>query len=173
MPQQLTGSLFRDLMSHPKVETSSASMKYHAKDVPQRHLAMKNNFPPSQDGFYKKEQLNASIGSLTRQWLEDFDPSFLTEDTARNLHLDPFLTILSHASLVFWKFYLGRRMPNPSSDLGDQAHARFYPLCGSVAVEKDTAACLRQMKKSGTFAEALFANTNVMTVKDVKALAGA
>ena len=171
MPERLTGTLFLDLIVHPKVAASSTSLKTHAGDVPERYLALKSNFPPAQDGLYSKDQLNQFVGKFTLQWLEDLNPSFVAHKVAGNLSLEPFQTIMSHASLVFWKFYLGRRTPNPSSDLGDQAHARFYPLCGTVVVEKDTAACLRQMKGSGTFAEALFADVNVMTVKDVRALA--
>lgn len=121
-------------------------MARHAADVPERHASLLPNFPPAQSGKYERGQAEEFARLLTIQWLVSSHPDFMRGlDDA--LIIDRFPGVLMHAYLMFWRFYLGRRTPNATSDLGDQSHARFYPCCSILVVEIDAANTLRQIQQ--------------------------
>lgn len=148
-----------------RVEKAASIMREHAQDVPVRHATLKSNFPPARAGKYEKRQAHDFADKLTFQWLTSSHPDFAKEIVeAGTMETSGFKSIRMHAYLVFWRYYLGRRKPNPTSDLGDQAHARFYPYCRVVIVENDAAETLRQVQGQCELLDAV----EIMTLRDLR-----
>lgn len=181
-PEERTGEIHtavffdpaRETEEHPllsvlrdgRIEAAAEEMRRQAKDAPARHAALRDNFPPAASGKYDRRQAHEFADLLAFQWLAGSHPEFAEEIVeARTMETSAFKTIRMHAYLVFWRFYLNRRTPNAKSDLGDQAHARFYPYCRAVVVENDAAETLRQIKKHSDLLEGV----DIMSLRDLRA----
>jgi hypothetical protein len=140
------GPSLLDALTHPRIASISAQMAQRAADVPGRHAALIDNFPPATSGSYERGQAHEFASLLTTQWLIGSNIDFVRSLEGPVLS-DRFPGIMMHAHLMYWRFYLGRRVPNATSDLGDQAHARFYPYCSVLVLENDAANVLRQIQK--------------------------
>lgn len=148
-----------------RIEAAAEDMRRQAKDAPARHAAFRDNFPPTASGKYHRRQAHDFADKLAFQWLAGSHPEFAEKIVeARTMETSGFKTIRMHAYLMFWRFYLNRRTPNAKSDLGDQAHARFYPYCRAVVVENDAAEALRQIKKHSD----LLVGVDIMSLRDLR-----
>ncbi len=116
----------------------------------QKHIELKNNFPPSTDGKYKKEQAKEFSYKLIVQWLDNDYPNFISQfkrDVSK-LKTNIFLTINIYAFVIFYKYYLENRNPLERSEFGDLFHLLYIPYCKMAIMEKDICDKLNQIKRN-------------------------
>ncbi len=141
-----------ELFINPKLTEARKLQIENSKKLYQKHLDLKNNFPPSKNGKYLKEQANDFSELIVIQWLAKSYPKFISafKNDITKLNLDVFLTIKIYALVVFYKYYLGNRNPDKKSDFGDLFHLLYIPYCKMAIMEKDICDTLNQIKRNET-----------------------
>lgn len=149
----------------PRIANAALEMRRQAEDLPKRHAELRDNFPPARSGKYERQQANEFADMIAFQWIAKSHPAFVRRIVAAGTtETSTFKSIRMHAYLLFWRFYLGRRTPNATSDLGDQAHARFYPYCRTIVLETDAANTLRQIQQHSD----LLDDVEIMSLRDLR-----
>lgn len=152
-------------LREPRLANAALEMRRQAGNLPQRHAELRDNFSPARSGKYERQQADAFADLITFQWVAKRHPYFARRIVeAGTTEISTFKSIRMHAYLLFWRFYLGRRTPNATSDLGDQVNARFYPYCRTVVLESDAADTLRQIQKHSN----LLDDVEIMSLRDLR-----
>lgn len=153
----------------PHVAMGASELRRQAAATPERHAALKDNFPPARSGMYERQQAHEFADRIVLQWLAGSHLGFTRRIVeASAFEASRFRSIRMYAYLLFWRFYLGRRTPNDKSDLGDLAHARYYPYCRAVVVESDAADTLRQIQRHTN----LLDGVEIMSLRDLRRYGG-
>ncbi len=139
------------LFSEDYVTKAREEQMRQAGQLPQEHLRLKANFPTPQQGKYTKEQAGEFSNLMTVQALAGLHREFLkqfTEGDFSKLKLENFRGIRLRAMAIFYKYYLGRREPKKTSELGDFGHLYYLPYCKLAVMENDLCSILNQLKKN-------------------------
>jgi hypothetical protein len=152
-------AMFRD----SRIATAASKRRRLAAEAPNRHAALRDNFPPAQSGRYERHQADEFANLIAIQWIVSAHTSFV-QSIVGPLDSSIFKSIRMYAYLDFWRYYLGRRTPNATSDLGDLAHALFYPYCRAIIVEVDAANTLRQIAQHSD----LLDGVDILSLRDLR-----
>lgn len=153
------------MFSDPRVVSGARLHRENAAKAPARNNELQENFPVAASGRYERSQVASFAEQNAFQRLVGAHTDFVRRELDDGpMSMMPFKSLRMFAYLLFWRFYLNRRTPNPSSDLGDLAHAQFYPYCRVVVTENDAAETLRQIKKHSD----LLDGVEIMTLRDLR-----
>lgn len=141
------------MFNSPKLAEARKLQVKNSEKLYQKHLEVKNNFPPSTSGKYLKSQANEFSYLIAIQWLAKSYPQFLSQfkNDVSKLNTNVFLTIKMYALVIFYKYYLGNRNPVKKSDFGDLFHLSYIPYCKKAIMEKDICDTLNQIKRNEQF----------------------
>ncbi len=159
-----------DFLSSHGLSQARQGQREAASHLPARLALLKSNFPPASDGKYKKEQAPLFAFALTIQWLsaQPQHRRFLQQYTAdvTQFRDTVFKSVRLHAYVIYYKYYLGGRTPEPS-DFGDLSHLYALPYCPIVVVERDMANVLRQVQRH----DDVLSSTEVLDIDFLKRFA--
>ena len=129
----------------------------------EKHLDLKNNFPPSKNGKYTQGQAKDFSDQIVFQFLYNSHPSFLKhlKNKGQILNTNIFLTIKIYAFTIYYKYYLGNRNPDKKSDFGDLFHLPYIPYCKMAIMEKDICDILNKIKRN----ESILKNIEIYDIK--------
>lgn len=122
----------------------------YAQQMPERYSELQDNFPSSKTGKFTVSQADQFAWMQVIQWLGQMHRDFLIrfQNDIGHFHTDMFLSIRLFAHVIFYKYYIGKRKPQKTSDFGDLAHVFFLPYCGIVIMERDLCNILNQIKRN-------------------------
>ncbi len=135
-------------LSSKELGVARQSQLYHAQQEAKCHIELKSNFPPSKSGNYSREQADEFAWMQVMQWLGDTHRDFLEsfQNKIESFHPEVFLSIRLFAHVIFYKYYLGRREPNKTSDFCGLGHVFVIPYCELAIMERDLCNVLNQIK---------------------------
>jgi len=141
---------FVDFLSSNELKNARRDQLQHAEIMQERLKNLKRNFPPSKSGKYSREQSDEFAQYQVIQWLSNYHKDFLDKFTKQpeRLHTNIFLSVRLYGYVVFYKYYLGQRVPKKLSDFGDLFHLFPLPYCELVVMERDLCNILNQIKKN-------------------------
>jgi hypothetical protein len=151
------------MFGDPRIATAALKRRRQAAEAPNRHAALRDNFPPARSGRYERHQASEFANLIAIQWLASSHTSFL-RSIVGPLDSSTFKSVRMYAYLAFWRYYLNRRTPNATSDLGDQAHALFYPYCRAIILEVDAANTLGQIARHSD----LLDGVDILSLRDLR-----
>jgi hypothetical protein len=164
-------SKIRDFLASGSLLAVRQEQRDLATHMFKRLIKLKDNFPPSVGGSYKKEQAPLFASTLTIQWLAGQHQTFLQQfgSDVSGFHDAVFRSIRLYAFVLFYKYYLGGRTPRKRSDFADLSHLYALPYCAVAVVERDIAEILRQIQRH----DRVLADTSVLNIDFLKTLDGA
>lgn len=121
----------------------------NAQKMATRLNQVKGNFHTDKTGRYTLERARDFDWEMVFQLLGTERRAFLEKyryDVA-GLVTDVFLSLRLPALVVYYKYYLGQRVPSRQSDYGDLSHLVYPPYCPFVVMERDLCQVLNQIKK--------------------------
>jgi len=131
-------------------ETEEARRKQllYAKAMKRQFDLVKSNFPPSEVGWYTREQARTFAWMITMQWLTLSHPAFMKKLNDRGVVLkaEAFPSIQLYAYYVYHKYYLGNKKPKELSELKDLFHLFYFPYCKLLILERDICDVLNEIK---------------------------
>lgn len=136
-------------LSSPELKRESDRQRATAAQMLPTYQALRSNFPPKSDGKYCPSDGKEYADCVTLQSLDANHRSFLEgfRNDVGKLRLEVFKSLRLQGLVVFYKYYLGGRLPKKLSDFGDQSHLYAIPYCVAAVVERDLANVLRQIKR--------------------------
>lgn len=139
-----------EFLSSEQLAEARAQQLLHAGQMGDRHLLLRNNFPPSPSGKYVKGQSEEFADCQVMQWLVEDHRDFLElmQSNISAFHPEVFLSIRLFAHVIFYKYYLGNREPRKLSDFGDLGHLFYIPYCELAIMERDLCNVLNQIKSN-------------------------
>ena len=163
-PEYAPAKLWDFLSSHG-LGQARQGQREAASQLPARLALLKSNFPPAANGKYTKDQAPLFAFALTIQWLSARHRGFLQQHAAdvTQFRDTVFKSVRVYAYLMYYKYYLGGRTPEPS-DFGDLSHLYALPYCPIVVVERDMANVLRQIQRH----DDVLASTEVQDIDFLK-----
>jgi hypothetical protein len=128
-----------------KAREIQRSTSYKMRD---RLTTLKNNFPPSENGKYKKSQSAAFEIALVLQLLKSYCDirRFKVDDFTKNYKV--FKSLRLYSLVIFYKYYLNGQAPKKPSDFGDLFHLFFLPYCKMIITERNMCSIFKQIQKS-------------------------
>ncbi|MBX7045194.1 MAG: hypothetical protein K1X86_05075 [Ignavibacteria bacterium] len=137
------------IFSKEEIKNVREEQKINSQNMFERLVLLKNNFPTNKMGAYDLTQLETFEFCLTVQWLTKnhlkFLEKFKNDVTLFNYKI--FKGIRIYSIFLFYKYYIGKRLPKNSSDFGDFSHIQYFPYCKIVITEKDNWSILNEIKK--------------------------
>ena len=107
----------------------------------------RDNFPPGPTGRYTRDQADLFGHHVVLEKLLKQSPEALSLlPKTGELPDDSFLSLRLAPLVVYFKYYLGRRSPEPPADFGDLCHLEYRPYCRLVVTERDLQETLRQLR---------------------------
>lgn len=139
----------QSFLSSRALRTARAGQLEHARRMGGRHAELKDNFRPTPTGKYTRQQADVFAQRLVKQWHDSSHPDFAISLETRSEQCQPqvFLSVRLFAHVVFYKYYLGQRVPKRTSDFGDLAHLAYIPYCELAVMERDMCNVLNQIKR--------------------------
>lgn len=122
----------------------------YAQQMPERYSELQDNFPSSKTGKFTVSQADQFAWMQVIQWLGQMHRDFLIrfQNDIGHFHTDMFLSIRLFAHVIFYKYYIGKRKPQKTSDFGDLAHVFLLPYCDIIIMERDLCNILNQIKRN-------------------------
>jgi hypothetical protein len=146
----------QEFLDSKNVRDARRGQREAAARLPGRHAELKDNFPPGPGGAYLKNQAAFFASLLTMQWLAGTHLSFLQQfrDNIEGFREQAIKSVRVYALVLYYKYYLGNRVPKNPSDFGDLFHLYALPYCALAVVERDLANVLAQIKRNDTVLDA-------------------
>lgn len=154
-PQRRTDTLFfypaqhiRRLLSKTEMKDARKEQRRLASQLPSRHDLLKSNFPSPRGEKYTPSEAEEFANAQVMEQLARSHFHFMTQfrDGLESFHGEVFLSIRVVSFVVFYKYYLGRRVPDDRSDLADLGNLPVVPYCELFVTERDLCQVLRQIK---------------------------